>query len=303
MIQRPPTFANTLEAMERAGHALTPILQRVLEPLCSSHTSDALQALEREWSPRFAAHHTSITTNAALFKRIDTLFANRATLGLNAEQRRLLEKTHLSFVRAGARLEGEARERYKALSQTRAQLSTRFGQNVLADEKAYTLVLTKEAELEGLPPFVLDAARGAAEERGLTGAHVITLSRSLIEPFLTFSSRRDLREQAWRAWAARGENAGATDNRQTITELVKLRIELANLLGYPTFADYSLDDSMAKTPARVRELLDRVWAPALHRARDELAKLQAMAAQDDGGITIEPWDWRYYAEKSPRCRV
>lgn len=291
-----PTFANTLEAMERAGHALTRA-SSVFWNLCSSHTSDALQALEREWSPRFAAHHTGITTNAALFKRIDTLFADRASLGLSAEQRRLLEKTRLSFVRAGARLEGAARERYKALSQTRAQLSTRFGQNVLADEKAYTLVLTKEAELEGLPPFVLDAARGAAEERGLTGAHVITLSRSLIEPFLTFSTRRDLREQAWRAWAARGENAGATDNRQTITELVKLRIELANLLGYPTFADYSLDDSMAKTPARVRELLDRVWTPALKRAREELAKLQAMAAQDDGGITIEPWDWRYYAEK------
>ena len=295
-----PTFANTIEAMERAGATLVK-LSAVFWNLCSSHTSDELQALEREWSPKFAAHYTGITTNAALFKRIATLFANKDQLRLNAEQLRALEKTHKSFVRAGAQLEGEARERYKALSQTRAKLSTQFGQNVLADEKAYTLLLRSEADVAGLPQFVLDAASGAAEERGQQGAYVITLSRSLIEPFLTFSTRRDLREQAWKAWAARGANNGATDNRQTIADLVKLRIEVANLLGHKTYADYALDDSMAKTPARVRELLDRVWTPAVQRARDELTKLQAIAAKiaakEGDAITIEPWDWRYYAEK------
>ncbi len=291
-----PTFANTIEAMERAGETLTRA-SAVFWNLCSSHTNDAMQALEREWSPKFAAHYSGITTNAALFERIAALFERREQLGLGPEQRQLLIKTHKSFVRAGAQLEGEAKERYKSLAQARAQLTTRFGQNVLADEKAYALVLRGEADLAGLPQFVLDAASSAAEERGHTGAHVITLSRSLIEPFLTFSTRRDLREQAWKAWVARGANGGATDNRQTIAELVKLRIEMAKLLGHETYADYALDDSMAKTPARVRELLDRVWPPAVQRARAELAKLQAMAARDRDAITIEPWDWRYYAEK------
>jgi peptidyl-dipeptidase Dcp len=291
-----PTFANTIEAMERAGDALIKP-SGVFWNLSGSNTNDALQALEREWSPKFAAHYTGITTNAALFKRIDTLFAAKDTLGLDAEQLRLLEKTHKSFVRSGAKLEGPARDRYKELSQTRAKLTTQFGQNILADEKAYSLVLDGEKDLAGLPSFVREAAAGAAEERGQKGAHVITLSRSLIEPFLTFSIRRDLREQAWKAWVARGGNAGATDNRQAITNLVKLRIEVANLLGHRTYADFSLDESMAKTPARVRELLDRVWTPGVKRARDELAKLQAMAARQGDNIKIEPWDWRYYAEK------
>jgi peptidyl-dipeptidase Dcp len=282
--------------MERSGDALTKA-SAVFWNLSGSHTNDELLALERDWSPKFAAHHTGITTDAALFKRIDTLFAEKDELGLDAERVRLLEKTHKRFVRAGAKLEGEARDRYKELSQTRAELTTRFGQNVLADEKAYSLVLTREADLAGLPQFVLDAAAGAAAERGQQGAHVITLSRSLIEPFLTFSTRRDLREQAWKAWVARGGNGGGTDNRQTIADLVKLRIETANLLGHQTYADYALDESMAKTPARVRELLDRVWAPAVQRARDELEKLQAMAASESADIKIEPWDWRYYAEK------
>jgi peptidyl-dipeptidase Dcp len=297
-----PTFANTIEAMERAGEVLVKC-SAVFWNLCSSHTSDELQALERDWSPQFAAHYTGITTNAALFKRIATLFANKDQPGqlvLSAEQLRVLEKTHQSFVRAGAQLEGEARSRYKTLSQTRAKLTTQFGQNVLADEKAYTLVLRSEADLAGLPPFVLDAASGAAEERGHGGPHgayVITLSRSLIEPFLTFSTRRDLREQAWKAWVARGENTGATDNRSIICDLVRLRIEIANLLAYQTHADYALADSMAKKPARVRELLDNVWPPALTRAHDELAKLKAMAAGEGASTDIEPWDWRYYAEK------
>ncbi len=291
-----PTFANTIEAMERAGGALTQV-SAVFWNLCSSHTNDALQALEREWSPKFAAHYTSITTHAALFARIATLFAHKHQLLLNAEQLRLLEKTHLSFVRSGATLEGAARERYQTLSQIRAKLSTQFGQNVLADEKAYCLLLKGEADVQGLPQFVLDAASSAAAERAQKGVHVITLSRSLIEPFLTFSTRRDLREQAWKAWVARGENGGDTDNRQALAELVKLRIAVANLLGYNTYADFALDDSMAKTPARVRELLDRVWVPGVQRAREELVKLQALAAQEGAGITIEPWDWRYYAEK------
>jgi peptidyl-dipeptidase Dcp len=291
-----PDFTNTIEAMERAGDALIKP-SGVFWNLSGSNTNDALQALEREWSPKFAAHYTNISTNAALFKRVDTLFAAKDKLGLNAEQLRLLEKTHKGFVRSGAKLEGAAKERYKELSQTRAKLTTQFGQNVLADEKAFALVLDGEKDLAGLPAFLREASAGTAQERGQKGQHVITLSRSLIEPFLTFSTRRDLREQAWKAWVARGEGGGASDNRAAITDLVKLRIETANLLGHKTYAGYSLDESMAKTPARVRELLDRVWTPGVARARQELAKLQAMAASLGDNITIEPWDWRYYAEK------
>ena len=291
-----PTFANTIEAMERAGDTLDRVAG-VFWNLSGSNTNDALQALEREWSPKFAAHHTGITTNAALFKRIDTLFAARDTLGLNAEQLRLLEKTHKAFVRSGAKLEGAARDRYKALSEQRAKLTTKFGQNVLADEKAYALELESEAALAGLPEFVRATSAAAAAERGHKGGHVVTLSRSLIVPFLTFSQRRDLREQAWRAWAARGETPGATDNRQAITDLVRLRIEVANLLGHKTYADFSLEESMAKTPARVRELLERVWTASVARAHAELAKLQAMATSEGANIKIEPWDWRFYAEK------
>ena len=291
-----PTFANTIEAMERAGRVLVRV-GSVFWNLSGSNTNDELQALEREWSPKYAAHHTNITTNAGLFRRIDTLFGQKDSLGLDAEQLRLLDKTHKAFVRSGAKLEGAARERYKELSQTRAKLATAFGQNVLADEKAYTLVLETEADLAGLPAFLREAAGGAAEERGMKGHHIITLSRSLIEPFLTFSTRRDLREQAWRAWVLRGENDGATDNRRTIADLVRLRIEAAHLLGYKSHAEFSLEETMAKTPARVRELLDKVWTPGVDKARGELAMLQAMAAKEGSNITIEPWDWRYYAEK------
>lgn len=291
-----PTFANTIDALEKAGDLLDRV-SSVFWNLTGSHTNDELQALEREWSPRFAAHYAGISTNAALFQRIDTLFAAKDSLGLTAEQLRVLEKTHRAFVRSGAKLQGAARERYQALSQTRAKLTTAFGQNVLADEKSYALVLETEADLAGLPGFLREAASGAAEERGHKGRHVITLSRSLIEPFLTFSTRRDLREQAWKAWTGRGDGGGATDNRQTITDLVKLRIEVANLLDHKTYADYALEETMAKTPARVRELLDRVWVPGVARARSELAKLQAMAAKDGTNVKIEPWDWRYFAEK------
>ena len=290
------TFQNTLHALEMSGEALSKAAS-VFWNISGSNTNDALQALEREWSPKFASHGTAISTNTGLFKRIDTVFQARASLGLTPEQLRVLEKTHLRFVRAGAKLEGPAKERYKALVQRSAELATTFGQNVLADEKSFVLPLTGPGDLAGLPDFLVAAAASAAKERGQTVPHVITLSRSLIEPFLTFSSRRDLREKAWQAFVARGEHAGDHDNRGVIAEMVKLRIELAHLMGHKSFADYSLVQSMAKTPTRVRELLDRVWPPAVKRAHAELAKLQDMATTEGSNIKIEPWDWRYYAEK------
>jgi peptidyl-dipeptidase Dcp len=292
----PAAFANTLHALEVSGEALSKAAS-VFWNISGSNTNDAVQALEREWSPKFAAHGTAISTNAGLFKRIDTVFQARAELDLPAEQMRVLEKTHLRFVRAGARLEGAAKERYKALIERSAQLATTFGQNVLADEKSFVLPLSGPRDLAGLPDFLVAAAASAAKERGQIAEHVITLSRSLIEPFLTFSSRRDLREKAWQAFVARGEHAGDHDNRGVIAEMIKLRVELAQLMGHKSYADYALVQSMAKTPARVRELLDRVWPPAVKRAHAELAKLQEMATKEGSNLKIEPWDWRYYAEK------
>ena len=290
-----PTFENTIVALENAGRTLARV-SGVFWNLAGAHTNDALQAIEREISPKLAQHWNAITSNAALFARIDAVMAGAESAALNAEQKRVLERTHLAFVRAGARLGPEQKKRLGEILERLATLGTQFSQNVLADEKSYELPLGEE-DLAGLPDFLINAARRTAEERGSPARYVITLSRSLIEPFLTFSPRRDLREQAFKAWTSRGENGGATDNRAIIAEMLKLRRERARLLGYETFADYKLDNTMAKTAANVRALLNEVWPAAKARAAREREKLQAVAQREGANITIEPWDWRYYAEK------
>jgi peptidyl-dipeptidase Dcp len=235
--------------------------------------------------------------NAALFRRIDALHQARAELALSPEEARVIDRYHTIFVRAGATLDPAAKERLAAIVERLATLGTRFAQNVLADEKAFALVLENETELAGLPPFVREAAAKAAEERGLAGRHVITLARSSIEPFLHFSSRRDLREQAFRAWASRGDDGGETDNKSIIAEMVALRAERARLLGYDSFAAFKLADTMAKTPDAVQSLLQQVWEPASARAEEERADLEALAREDGHNAGIAPWDWRYYAER------
>ena len=295
-----PDFANTIDALELAGHDIERAAL-VFFNLTGADTNETLQAIERDYAPKFAQRSTEIFFNRELFARIDTLMENRAALGLTPEQDRVLERTHTAFVRSGAKLEGEARERLEAINQRLAVLSTEFSQNVLADESNWELVLDSEDDLAGLPGFVVDGAAGAAVERGHEGKHAITLSRSLIEPFLTFSTRRDLREEAFGAWIARGENYGETDNRGIAAEMIALRAELARLMDYPTYADYKLDDEMARTPAAVRDLLMGVWEPARARALAEQEKL-AEAARDEGAnIEIAPWDWRFYAEKVRRA--
>jgi len=290
-----PTFENTIAALENSGRTLDRV-SCVFWNLASAHTNDELQAIEREIAPKLAQHWNAITSNAALFARIDAVMQNAETAGLDAEQKRVLERTHLAFVRAGAQLAPEEKKRLGEILERLATLGTQFSQNVLADEKTYELPLAEE-DLVGLPEFLIQAARKAAEERGSAAKYVITLSRSLIEPFLTFSPRRDLREQAFKAWISRGENGGASDNRAIIAEMLKLRRERARLLGYKTFADYKLDNTMAKTTANVRALLNEVWPVAKARALQEREKLQAIAQREGANITIEPWDWRYYAEK------
>jgi peptidyl-dipeptidase Dcp len=296
-----PTFDNTIAALERNGRQLARA-SSVFDALTNAHTNDALLEIEREMSPRIARHWTGIHLNESLFRRIDALFRNRERLALSAEQRRVLERYHVAFTRAGAALDGTARARLAAISERLATLGTTFSQNVLADEQAYALVLESETDRAGLPDFVLAAARIAGNECGHPGQHVITLWRSSVEPFLQFSARRDLREKAWRAWVARGNGGGATDNKAIIAEMVALRAERARLLGYETFAQFRLDDAMAKTPTAVRGLLERVSAPARARALADRDAMQALAAEEGGNFSLAPWDWRYYAEKLRKLR-
>jgi peptidyl-dipeptidase Dcp len=291
----------------------------LFDNLTTSETSPALQAVEREMSPRLAAHRSAIYLHDKLFAKIDELHRRLTTptppegaqfapwdgpaalrpgeLRLNPEQMRLLERVHLDFVREGARLSSAAKLRHAAIVERLAELSTRFSQNVLADEADYRLLLRNEADLAGLPKDLRAAAREAAHERGEENASAITLSRSLVVPFLTFSSRRDLREQAFNAWIRRGENDGDHDNRPVAREILALRAEQARLHGYENYADYALVDRMAGTPDAVAQLLTEVWEPAKARAEIERDALRATALAHGETHLIEPWDWRYYAEK------
>jgi peptidyl-dipeptidase Dcp len=296
-----PAFDNTIAAFDRSGRRLTSIAQ-VFFNLASSETSPALQAVEREVAPKLAAHESAIYLNAQLFERVDALYERRDALGLDEEQRRLLERVHLDFVLTGARLDAPAKDRLARIAERLAELRTAFSQNVLADESGWALWLQSEQDLAGLPASVRDAAKGVAMERGRPDAWAITTSRSLVVPFLTFSDRRDLRQQAYAAWKARGESDGVRDNRPIAREILGLRTEQARLLGYANYAQYALVDRMAGTPAAVRELLQRVWEPAKARAREEYAALQAQAAALGHSTTLEPWDWRYYAEKVRQVR-
>jgi len=291
----PPTFANTVEAMERAGRLLDRVAS-VFFNLTGAHTSDALEAIELEVAPLLSRHRSAIYLNEALFQRIDAI-VKAAPKDLDAEQARVLERYHTGFRRSGAGLPAEVKQRLAAISERLATLGTNFGQNVLADEKGWSLVLEGEDDLAGLPDFLIASAAQAARDRGLPeGQHVITLSRSSIEPFLQFSARRDLREKAFLAWIARGE-AGKTDNRGIIAETIALRSEQATLLGYESFAHFRLDDSMAKTPEAAMALLTSVWEPARSRALEERAALQALVREEGGNFELAAWDWRYYSER------
>jgi peptidyl-dipeptidase Dcp len=296
----PPTFANTVEAMERGGKLLNRV-NRVFHNLTSSATSDVLDAIDRDYAPKLAAHHMKIALHPALFARIDALYRNRDKLGLAPDQLRLLERYHLRFVRNGALLDEPQKARMREIGERLATLNTLFGQNVLHDEDEWRLVLD-ETELEGLPDFARAAAAEAARQRGLDGQYVITLARASIEPFLTFSARRDLRRTAYEAWIARGEHEGAHDNRPLIREIMAFRAEQARLLGFCTFAEYRLDDTMAKTPEAAENLLQEVWGPAVRKAAAERAELAQAALADRLNEPVAAWDWRYYAEKVRQAR-
>ena len=296
-----PTFTNTIAALDRSGRLFNRI-ESVLQNLASSETTPELQAVEMRLAPQLAAHASALSMHAPLFARIDALHEQRATLAIDAEQRRVLERFHVDFVRAGARLGAAAQTRYAAVMQRLAELTTEFGQNVLADESGFQLVLSDDRDLAGLPDFGRAAARQAAVDRGVDAAGVITLSRSHIVPFLTFSERRDLRETAWRAWTSRGEHDGVHDNREVAREILRLRTEQAAFHGCASYADYALADTMAGRQTAVTELLMQVWGPAKSRAAAEREALEAMALSRGERLSLEAWDWRYYAEKVRQVR-
>ncbi|HEX8748424.1 MAG TPA: M3 family metallopeptidase [Pyrinomonadaceae bacterium] len=297
----PPDFGNTIAALERAGRTLQRV-QTVYNIWSSTMNGPEFQKVEREMAPRMAAFNDKITQNKPLFQRIEAVYNSPGKSRLTPEQQRLVWLYYTNFVRAGARLDDAAKSRLSQINQQLAGLYTRFSQNLLADESEQFLTLKSEDELAGLPQSIRDAAATAAVAKKSPGSWVIMNTRSSIEPFLTYSDRRDLREKAWRMFVNRGDNADAHDNNSTIAEILQLRAERAKLLGYQTHAHWRLENAMAKTPERALELMEAVWKPAKERVREEVADMQALARREGANIKIEPWDYRYYAEKVRKAR-
>jgi peptidyl-dipeptidase Dcp len=295
-----PSFENTIVAVEDSGRMLART-ELVFSQLAGAHTNDALQEIERDMAPVLARHWNEIYLNAALFQRIDALFKRRATLGLDAESLRVLERYHLDFVRAGAKLTGAERDQLAEVTEKLAILGTEFAQNVLADEQSYVLPLGED-DVAGLPGFARDAAAEAAKERSVAEPYALTTGRSSVEPFLQFAERRELREKILKAWISRGASRSAYNNESNMREQLRLRVERARLLGYPTFAHFKLADTMAKTPEAARALLEQVWTRARARALEERDALQALIAEEGGNFSLAAWDWRFYAEKLRKRR-
>ncbi len=290
------TFENTIVALEQAGQALERV-SALFWNKAGADSNDTIHTLERDIAPKLSRHFSAIAMNRALFKRVDVLWQTRDGLALSAEQSRVLEKHWKSFIRAGAQLDDTDQSQLAAINEELAGLGAQFSQNVLADEKSWFMELSKQDDLKGLPPFLLDAMAGAARERQLDSPYAVTLSRSIVEPFLTFCAQRDLREHAFTAWVSRGENGGDTDNAIIISRILALRGEKARLLGFANFAEFKLDDTMAKTPDAVNTLLMKVWDRALLKARKEEDEIAGLIAEEGKNHMVAPWDWRHYSEK------
>ena len=297
----PPTFENTLAALEDSGRSLEHV-ETFYGIWASTLNGPEFQPIERELAPLFAAIADEIVQNEALFKRIEAVYQSPDKAKLTPEQQRLAWVQYTRFVRSGARLDAPAKKRLVDINQRLASLYTTFSQNVLADEEGDVVWLTSEAELAGLPESVRAGAAAAAESRGKPGQWAITNTRSFMEPVLTYAQRRELREKVWRNYVNRGDNGGAHDNNALITEILQLRAERAKLLGYPTHAHWRLENSMARTPERAMQLLEAVWTPAVARVREEVADMQAIANKEGAKLTIEPWDYRFYAEKVRKAK-
>ena len=291
-----PNFENTIAALERSGRALDRAAT-IYGIYSATMSDDTVQKVERDIEPKLAAHRDRITQNAKLFARIAKVYEAREKSGLNDEQRRLVWLTYTNFVRSGAQLDAASKKKLADINQQLAGLYTRFNQNLLADEGERYTLLDSEADLAGLPESVRAGAAAGAESRGFKGKWLIANTRSSVEPFLTYSTRRDLREKIWRTFVDRGDNSDAHDNNAIIGEILQLRSRRAKLLGFATHAHWRLQDSMARTPDRAMALMEAVWKPAVARVHEEVADMQAIADREGAGIRIEPWDYRHYAEK------
>ncbi len=297
----PATFANTIAAMEGSDRLLKQV-RSLFDLWSSSMANPEFQAVETEMAPRLAAFRDRITQNGALFRRIAAVHEARESAGLTPEQKRLAWLYYTTFARTGATLDAPNKKRLSEINQRLASLYTTFAQNVLADETDHVLFLQSEGDLAGLPDSVRSAAAAAAESRGRKGQWAVLNTRSSMEPFLLYSDRRDLREKVWRTYYSRGDNGDAHDNNATIAQILALRAERAKLLGYETFAHWSLEDTMARTPDRAMALMEAVWTPAVARVREEVAEMQAIADREGTGTKIAPWDYRYYAEKVRKAK-
>jgi peptidyl-dipeptidase Dcp len=295
-----PTFENTIVALEEAGKTLNRV-STVYAVWGSTMNGPEFQSVQREMAPKLAAFDDQITQNEALFKRIEAIYTSTDKSKLNSEQQRLVWLYHTNFVRSGAKLSPEAKSRLSQINQELAGLFTKFSQNVLAEENDEFLLLKSEDELAGLPQSLRDAAAAAAGTKKQQG-WVIMNTRSAVDPFLTYSDRRDLREKAWRMFVNRGDNGDEHDNNAAITSILQLRAERAKLLGYKTHAHWRLENAMAKTPERAMELMEAVWRPAVARVHEEVRDMQALADKEGAKITIEPWDYRYYMEKVRKAK-
>ncbi len=299
--QEPPTFANTIEALDASGEFLDKV-ESVFGNLRSAETNDQLEQIAKEISPELTALEDDIFLNEELFAKVHKLWAQRDQLGLSAEQHKLLVETHKQFVRGGANLNPEQKKRFRAVNEELALLGLKFGQNLLKETNGYRLVIEQKEDLAGLPEPVVAAGAEAAKTAGMAGKWVYTLQAPSIWPFLSYAENRELRCQILTAYMMRGDNGNEFDNKAVLSKLAALRVERANLLGYPTHADYILEERMAKTPAQVYGLLDQLWTPALKVAKKEAADIQAMIKAEGRDFKLEPWDWRYYSEKVKKAK-
>ena len=291
----PPTFENTILAMERSGRDLDRVFT-YWGIWSGNRSTPEFREIQQEMAPKLSEFRSKITQNEKLFERIKAVYESDEMESLRPDEQRLVWLIYDGFARNGATLEGEAKERYAAINQKLAELHTQFANNVLADEEGYVLYITED-QLSGLPDSFVQAAAAAATERGREGEYAITNTRSSMDPFLTFSDERDLREKVWRTYYSRGDNGDEHDNNALIAEILQLRDERVKLLGYENYAQWRLENRMAKNPERAFELMKTVWAASIARVEEEVADMQAIADAEGAGITIEPWDYRYYAEK------
>lgn len=296
----PPTFENTIVALERSGAAFNRMFA-LFGVYTANLNDEAYQALERDLSPKIAAASDEITLNHKLFQRIEAVYTSPEKAKLTPEQQRLTWRTHDTFVRAGAKLDAQQKARLSQINQELATLYSAFGQKVLADEDSF-ITIDKKADLAGLPQSIVDSFQAAAAEKGLKDRWIVTNTRSSVDPFLTYSQSRPLRERVWKAFKGRGDNGDKSDTNATVGKIMPLRAERSKLLGYPTYADWKLGNTMAKTPAAAQKLMLTVWTPALARVKEEVADMRAIAAREGAKITVEPWDYLFYADKVRKAK-